>query len=316
MSVAGEPLFSVVVPTHDRRQVLPEVVAALEDQTEAPPFEVVVVDDGSSDGTWEWLEGHRARVELRRVRQANAGPAAARNRGVAVARGRRVAFLGDDTVPAVDWLARHHQAWGRWRDGRPVAVLGYTRWHRRIRVTPFLEYINEEGFQFGYRLIRDPSELPFNLFYTSNVSLDRELLVAEPFDEGFPHAAWEDIDVAYRLQARHDLRLVYAPEAVVEHDHPTDLGRFCRRQARVGAAAVALLERHPELGPLLGVVGSRPLRRSPPWVRGPRRLVAWSLQPTGLRTSRLWERVVYDSYLGGLHRSWRRRSHETGGSTP
>ncbi|MCZ7649668.1 MAG: glycosyltransferase [Thermoanaerobaculia bacterium] len=77
----------------------------------APPFEVVVVDDGSTDGTAEWLAGLRPGYPLIRLRQPNRGPAAARNAGVAAARGARVAFLGDDTVPAAGWLAWHERAW-------------------------------------------------------------------------------------------------------------------------------------------------------------------------------------------------------------
>ena len=67
--------------------------------------------------------------------------------------------------------------------------------------------------------------MPFNFFYTSNLSLSRDLLLAEPFDLRFPHAAWEDIEVAYRMKRR-GLHMVYEPRARVAHDHPTDLARF------------------------------------------------------------------------------------------
>ena len=85
------------------------------------------------------------------------------------------------------------------RERAPLAVLGYTGWHPRMRTTPFLRYINEHGLQFGYALIDEREKVPFNFFYTSNVSLPRELLLAEPFDLGFPHAAWEDVELSYRL---------------------------------------------------------------------------------------------------------------------
>src|SRR6185503_16610450 len=168
--------LSVVIPTHNRLEVLAEVLQALEFQEDAPPFEVVVVDDGSTDGTGEWLRKHSFRVPVKVLAQENAGPAAARNTGVVVAAGRWVAFLGDDTVPAEGWLAAHRAAHRSRGDDPHLAVIGYTGWHRRMRLTPFRRYINEHGLQFGYALIHDKEDVPFNFLYTSNLSLPRDLL--------------------------------------------------------------------------------------------------------------------------------------------
>src|SRR6185295_323005 len=224
--------LSVVIPTHNRLEVLSEVPQALEIQHAAPPFEVVVVDDGSTDGTGDWLRSRSFQVPLRAIVQENHGPAAARNTGVAAASGRWVAFLGDDTVPSPGWLATHRAAHRQRGDDPHLAVIGYTGWHRRMRLNPFLRYINEYGLQFGYALIRDRKEdVPFNFLYTSNLSMPRDLLLAEPFDLRFPYAAWEDIELGYRLQRR-GMRLVYEPAATVAHDHPTDVDRFMTRQEK------------------------------------------------------------------------------------
>src|SRR5437868_8294692 len=102
--------ISVVIPTFNRLEVLVEVLQALEFQQGAPSFEVVVVDDGSSDGTGGWLRSRTFNLPLRVLSQENRGPAAARNTGVAVAQGQWVAFLGDDTVPSPGWLAAHREA--------------------------------------------------------------------------------------------------------------------------------------------------------------------------------------------------------------
>jgi glycosyltransferase involved in cell wall biosynthesis len=123
------PEVSVVVPTHNRLPVLTEVLSALVRQEGAPPFEVVVVDDGSTDGTAEWLRSRSFDLSLRVFTQENRGPAAARNTGVAVSAGRWVAFLGDDTVPAVGWLAAHRAAHRRhgstWRSSAtPAGIRG------------------------------------------------------------------------------------------------------------------------------------------------------------------------------------------------
>ncbi|HVT17706.1 MAG TPA: glycosyltransferase [Thermoanaerobaculia bacterium] len=298
-----QPELSVVIPTHNRLEVLAEVIAALERQEGAPAFELVVVDDGSTDGTGDWLRARSFRLPLLVLTQENRGPAAARNTGVAVASGRWVAFLGDDTVPAVGWLAAHRAAHRRRGDPPNLAVLGYTGWHRRIRLNPFLRYINEHGLQFGYALIRDPEDVPFNFFYTSNLSLSRELLLAEPFDLRFPYAAWEDIEVAYRLKRR-GLHLVYEPAASVAHDHPTDLARFAERQERAGYCAVVFYRLHPELGPFLGIGPGGPPPLSPASPHRLRSRLVRALQNWPVALPLVWEEVLRYHYIQGLHRAW------------
>lgn len=295
--------YSIIIPTYNRLDVLPEVLEALEGQQDPPAFEVIVVDDGSSDGTGAFLDAYQGALELTVLRQENRGPASARNQGVARASGERVAFLGDDTVPSPGWLAAHDRAWRAANREPLVAVIGYTAWHPRMRLTPFLRYINEQGPQFGYALIDDPNDVPFNFFYTSNLSLDRQLLIREPFDLGFPYAAWEDIELSYRLQ-KHGMRLIYASPATVSHDHPTDLERFSQRQERAGYSAIVFYRLHPELGGFLGVG-----RGGPPPLPSARRQrmresLARLLQKLPVETPRLWEDLLRFHYIQGLHRGW------------
>ncbi|HEY0781549.1 MAG TPA: glycosyltransferase [Thermoanaerobaculia bacterium] len=295
--------FSVVIPTHNRLEVLTEVLSALERQEGAPPFELVIVDDGSTDGTGEWLRSRTFQLPLRVLSQENRGPAAARNTGVAVAAGRWGAFLGDDTVPAVGWLAAHRAAHRMHGDDPHVAVLGYTGWHPRMRLNPFLRYINEHGLQFGYAIIPDPENVPFNFFYTSNISLARDLLLAEPFDLRFPHAAWEDIEVAYRLKKR-GLRMIYEPKATVAHDHPTDLARFAIRQEKAGYCAVIFHRLHPELGPFLGVGPEGPPPVPDEGRQAFRERLVRALQNWPVSLPKWWEEVLRFHYIKGLHRAW------------
>ena len=294
---------SVVIPTHNRLEVLAEVIQALEFQDRPPSFEVVIVDDGSTDGTADWLRSRTFNVPLRVLVQENRGPAAARNTGVAVASGEWVAFLGDDTVPSPGWLAAHREAHRTRGDDPHLAVIGYTGWHKRMRLTPFLRYINEYGLQFGYALIQDREDVPFNFLYTSNLSLRRDMLLAEPFDLRFPYAAWEDIEVAYRLKKR-GLRLVYEPAATVAHDHPTDLARFASRQEKAGYCAVVFYRLHPELGPFLGIGPDGPPPIPP---EGRQKWLAWlvhALQLGPVSLPKLWEEVLRYHYIEGLHRAW------------
>jgi len=294
--------FSVVVPTYRRPDTLFRVLDGLGAQTSPPDFEVVVVDDGSGDGTAERLLAYRAPYPLRCFSQENSGPARARNRGVEEARAPIVLFLGDDTVPEPQLLAVHGRAHAE-RPGRSVAVLGYTTWPGGRSVSPFLHHINEYGLQFGYALISDTESVPFNFFYTSNISLPRRLLVdAGLFDTTFPHAAWEDIEIAYRL-TKEGMKILYRPEAVARHYHDITFRSFRRRQEKSGEAAAIFFERHPELGEFLGVPQALTFENGDStrekirawWASLAQR---WDLP--GVR--RALDRVLRDDYLRGLSR--------------
>lgn len=250
------PYFSVVIPTYNRAPMLLRVLDSLASQNGAPALEVIVVNDGSKDDTEqlvdEWRAAHPEVFPFTFVTQANSGPARARNRGVTLASGRYVLFIGDDTVPDRRFLAEHERV-HRDNGGDPwVACLGYTGWPANERVSAFMDYINDYGLQFGYALIRDGETVPFNFFYTSNISVDRELLAGHPFDTTFPAAAWEDIELAYRLEQK-GLKIIYNSSARTEHYHPTTVASFARRQYTVGRSGAIFYEKHPELGHMLGV---------------------------------------------------------------
>jgi glycosyltransferase involved in cell wall biosynthesis len=305
--------FSVVIPTYRRCDTLLGVLDALAAQTDAPSFEVIVIDDGSGDATPERLAAYRPRYPFRFLSQENAGPAGARNRGVREAAARLVLFLGDDTLPEPGLLAAHAAAHAEQRP-HPFAVLGYTTWPRGARVSPFLHHINEYGLQFGYRLIADPDDVPFNFFYTSNVSLPRDLMLAAGlFDTSFPHAAWEDIELAYRLMRR-GMRMLYRPAAVARHHHAITFASFRRRQEKAGEAAAIFYAKHPELGGFLAVPQALALGDKPPGTLA-RLLPAWASlaerhEVPGSR--RAVERVLKEDYLRGLRRGLKEAARFSG----
>jgi glycosyltransferase involved in cell wall biosynthesis len=248
--------FSVVIPTYNRLPMLERVLSSLGGQRGAPEFEVVVVNDGSTDDTEEALETSRSRraynFPWRFESQRNGGPSRARNRGVELATGRFVVFIGDDTVPEESFLHEHARVHAASHDNPLLACLGYTGWPVEDRVTPFMHHINDFGLQFGYRLIEDGAVVPFNFFYTSNISLSRELLLQHPFDTSFPAAAWEDIELAYRLD-RIGLAIRYNRAAVTRHHHAITVDSFARRQYTAGRSGAIFSSKHPELSHFLGV---------------------------------------------------------------
>ena len=140
--------FSIVIPTWNRQEMLMRVLAALEKQDDAPEFEVIVINDGSTDPTENIATMHWA-LPLTFRTQPNSGPGTARNHGVTLAKGKFVIFIGDDTVPERNFLAEHARVHRDTNDDPLTAVLGYTAWPRGERVTAFMHFINDYGLQFG-----------------------------------------------------------------------------------------------------------------------------------------------------------------------
>jgi len=253
---------SVIIPTFNRWSRLQETLNALERQTWRN-FEVLVVDDGSTDGTSErfsqWRSQRDDSIDFKSLRQQNLKPGQARNHGLRYATGDIVIFIGDDTIPDPDFveshMTRHNEL------GETCAVVGFTDWHREgMRVTPFLEFINTQGPQFGYGHLRDGDDAPFSCFYTSNVSLPRSILGEEPFHPAFDFVNWEDIELSYRLSLK-GLRIIYNSRARTRHLHPMDMVSFFKRQEQIGETMRVILGLHPELERSESMPPARPGKR-------------------------------------------------------
>ena len=223
---APSPASTIVVPSYERPEALRACLEALIAQDD-PDREVVVVDDGSPEPLAPVCAGLPG---VRCVRQENAGPAAARNRGAREARGRFLAFTDDDCRPQRDWLSALRRAW----DGEPRRMVG----GRVVNGLPQNPYASASqglcDYLYDYYGAAG-GEAPF--FTTNNLGVARDAFMAMGgFDEGFPLAAAEDRDLGLRWRDA-DGHLAYAPEAVVDHHHALTLRRFWRQHANYGRGA-------------------------------------------------------------------------------
>ena len=257
------PEISVIIPTYNRAAILERTIRALCERQvgEVPFWELIVVNDGSTDGTQELLHRLEKRYvgRLHAFHQDNQKQGAARNTGMRYAKGGLFVFLGDDIIPDTRFLSSHwlsYEAAGR---PRGYAAIGRTSWHPEIKKTPFKEWINEWGHQFGFRLIKNPDCVPFNFFYTSNLAFSRDLYVDfGGFNESFKEYGWEDIELGYRYAQKGKMRLRFVPKAIAFHHHGISLTTFCRRQYKVGYSAVLFDRLHPELADFLKARTPRP----------------------------------------------------------
>ena len=289
--------ISVVIPTYNRADHLLRCLAALQHQTIGPSkFEVIVVDDGSTDETHNRLRPFITTGFVRYFRQDNSGPARARNVGIRAATGQIILFLGDD-IMAAPQLLEEHLSYRRRFTGEPLAVLGFTEWSDTADVTPLMNY---QGLgQFGYHRIQegsvDPDNLSYKYFYTCNGSVDRQFLLDNDlfFDEDYVYAMGEDGELAYRMQQK-GLRIVYDPRALAYHEHHTTFEDACRRKFLMGQIDVLHAKKHPELSDLSFLNSTWQS-----WCKHRvRRLVAWLVHPI----LRFVDRRRWDICKLGLHR--------------
>lgn len=227
--------IGVVIPTYNRSAVLISCLRHLERQT-THDFEVVIVDDGSTDSTPQVLEEYQRQtpLHLRWFRQDNSGPARARNVAIAALQSSICVMIGDDILVSPDFVSTHLELHRHKRD-KWIAGLGLTRWcDSGQTITPFMRWLDESGTQFAYNDLLSGAHPSWKYFYTSNLSLKTQFLRENPFNEAFTKAAAEDLELGYRLEQLHGLEVIFVPEALAHHLHPTTFRQGCRRMFTVG----------------------------------------------------------------------------------
>ena len=246
------PLFSVVIPAHNQRERLLATLESIAATNFDPEqLEVVVVDDGSTDGTYEALQQRRYPFSMSLERARHASQSLTTNDAIRLARGTYVLSSAQDILFDPE-LFRRHLDWHERFGDEDIVVLGNLPYAPHLDVTPFMFYLVSGGYQFAYFLIRDPLNVPPNFLYAPNFSVKREVFERVGlFDEQFPFGC-QDTDLGFRL-ARAGIRIVHDPDAVGFHNHPVDMANFCRRQQTVGRAMLHLERKHPEYegGPAL-----------------------------------------------------------------
>lgn len=231
-------MFTIIIPTHNRREILRKAIAGYQAQSALEKIsELIVVDDGSTDSTSSVVAelSARSRVPIQYLRQENRGPAAARNAGIRAAAGAQILFTDDDIIPGPDLVAEH----ARWHSKFPdkeTAVLGRVTWSPNLRLTPFMRWYGLEAL-FAYAEIEGKTEVTYRHFYTCNISLKSDFLRRNGgFDEDFKVAAWEDIELGFRL-SKAGMSLMYNTAAIAYHEQMTSFRDACIRYRKSLAAA-------------------------------------------------------------------------------
>ncbi len=227
-------MISVVVPVYNGEKYIEACLGALLDQTvPSSDYEIVVVDDGSTDRTAELV----SKFPVRYIHQENQGPAKARNVGMEKASGDIVLFTDSDCTAERDWIERmtHPLA-----DGKIGAVKGAYRTRQKGLTAHFAQVEFEER----YKLLKRHEYIDFVDTYSAAFR-KAAFIEAGGFDSAFPNADHEDTDLSYRL-AGMGCKMVFAPEAIVYHEHPDSIWKYFKLKLGRGYWRMVVYRRHPE----------------------------------------------------------------------
>ncbi len=277
--------LTVIVPTHNRRDVLVSRTLPAMVSQNLPPgdFEIIVVVDGSTDGTADALRKLHTPCSLRVLEQPNRGPSAARNNGIQAAQGEWVLFIDDDIICDRELFRRHIEAH---TDAEPAVVFG------PISIAPgtppsVLKYAIEVWYQryYGRIDLQKGLRLPKDEYLISNSSIPRATLVAcGGFDETM--TAKEDYELGLRLW-KTGMPFKYLPEAKAYEFYLKPSRYVLRNDGKTfGETEVLLTRKHPDYRPfsVLGVLGKLAW-----WKLAWRRVYArLPVNPVGVLTPPLW----------------------------
>ena len=228
----AQPTVSVIIPTYNRAGMLKEAIDSVLTQ-EYSGFELIVVDDGSTDETSQLLEDYDAKIK--HIRQSNQGVSAARNRGIAAASGEFIAFLDSDDL----WLPQKLSTQVKFFSDHPDAVINQTeeRWIRNgVRVNPKKRHLKFSGMIFE-------RSLALCLVSPSAVMIKKSLFdTVGVFDEDLP--ACEDYDLWLRISCRYPVHLIETALIIKRGGHEDQLSRAAGLDKYRIRSLVKLLESH------------------------------------------------------------------------
>jgi len=306
ISSTVSPRISVVVTTYNRAPLLKRTLLSLAEQSlQDQDYEIIIIDDGSTDSTRDLVESMGQLVKAKYVYQPNSGLASAKNHGLFHSRAPIVLFLDDDDVADRCLLEQHLAAHKIYPD-QNIAVLGHTNLADDLRDDPLMRFITHEGGHlFSYHHLPTQPFLDYSYFWGGRTSCKRLYLLRHGVFNPVFKFGYEDIELGFRLKS-HGLQVVYWPRAINTMIRSVSLERFLKRCFRQGESAyrfLSLYPAEPQLGSALSLSSARE-----EWsllkdnhsavVKAAYQLddMVRQLQPNQLQTAAYYKNILYYTY--------------------
>jgi glycosyltransferase involved in cell wall biosynthesis len=251
---------SIIIPTKDRMSTLDSTLLEISKCEGVGETEIILCNDGSTDGTLEVIQDFivaNPSLKVTVYSDGHRGVAFQRNRAAAAALGQVLIFGSDDIRPLnKTWILDHLNLHVMQPDN-DFAVLGKMTWPSSNLLptnTVMATVQGRGGEQFGYADLQANTYLDWRFFYTSNLSVKKNLVnnwIIDGFSLNFPEINFEDIEFAYRLYSEGKLRLFYSSIPTGLHIQDMKVLQFCNRQRTAGRMAVKFVQIHPELEQML-----------------------------------------------------------------
>ena len=225
--------ISVVVPVFNGGNKIRRCIRALNRQRTERPFEIIVVDDGSTDRSLQGIEGNGIRV----FKQANQGPGAARNLGVEKSRGKIILFTDADCEPLEDWI----EQMVRPLDDPSISGVKGSYLTRQKEIVPRFVQLEYES---KYKRMKRDRYIDFIDTYAAGF-IKKDFLSVGKYDTRFPTPSVEDQEFSFRMWEK-GYRMVFNPKARVYHTHSESLWNYMKKKFRIGFWKALVLKKHPQ----------------------------------------------------------------------
>lgn len=239
---------SIVIPTFNRKETLRETLFSFRGQT-VTNFEIVIADDGSSDGTAEMVRALDVPFPLKHVWQKNAGRSSARNLGVRASEGEIIIFVDDHNIAHKSFVEEHLKYHDKYKNINLGAVRGRMEFINDPKEAP----LNPQPIPFLIQIQKRIEENNPLRFHTGNVSVTKEAFYRiGGFDEDFREYGFQDQEFGYRL-IKTGYRVKYNPDAVnYIFKAEFDFEKECIKARQAGHSAVLCRRKHPRFGQRCG----------------------------------------------------------------